>query len=62
MCVQERLSRIVEHNLDVPTSIPMVSLVRSYVCVVRRLQFGRGWDGGRIASQGLDELGCPAAG
>ena len=62
VCVPERLSRIVEDNLDVPPSIPMVSLICSYVRAERRPKFGRGWYGGRIASQALDELDCPAVG
>ena len=61
MCVQGRSSRIMDHSLAMPPSLPMVFSVRSYVRAVRMLLLGWDWDGGQIASRALDELGCPAA-
>ena len=41
MCVQGRSSRIMDHGLVMPPSLPMVFLVRSYVCAVRMPPLGR---------------------
>ena len=61
MCVRRRSSCIVDHNLVMPPSLPMVFSVRNYVHVVRMLPLGRDWDGGRIASLAADEPNCHAA-
>ena len=60
MWVQDGLSRIMDHGLAVPQFMPMVFWVCSYVRTIQMPRFGRGWDGGRIASQALNELDCPA--
>ena len=60
MCVRRRSSRIVDHNLVMPPSLPMVFSVRSYVRVVRMPPFGRGGDRGRIASLTPDQPDCYA--
>ena len=60
MRVQERLSRIVDHDLVEPPSMPMEFWVRSYGRVVWMPLPHRDWDGGQIASQALDELDSPA--
>ena len=41
MCVHERSSRIVDHCLVMPPSLPMVFLVHSYVRAVRMLPLGQ---------------------
>ena len=61
MWIQGRLSRIMDHGLDVPPSMPMVFQVRSYVRTAQMSPLYWDWDGGRIASQALDELDYPAA-
>ena len=53
---------IVDFVFNMPPSLSMVSLVRSYVCVVRMPQSGWGFDGGRIANLALDEPDCHSAG
>ena len=62
MGVQIRLSRIVDLILDMPPSLPMVFLVRSYVRAVHIPRLGGGFDRGRIANQVLDEPNCRSAG
>ena len=61
MCVRERSSRIADHKLAMPPSMPMVFLVRSYVRAAQMPPLDRDWDGGQIASQDLDEPSYPAA-
>ena len=46
----------------VPPSLPMVSLVRSYVRAVRMPLSSWGFGGGRIANLALDEPDCHSAG
>ena len=55
MKVQIGSSRTVDFIFSMPPSLPMVSLVRSYVRVVRMSLSGWGIDGGRIANLALDE-------
>ena len=57
-----RSSRIEDLAFIVSPSLPMVSLVRSYVRTVRVPQSGWGLDGGRIANLALDEPDCHSAG
>ena len=55
-------NRIVDLIFSRPPPLPMVSLVRSYVRVVRMPLSGWGFDGGRIANLALDEPECHSAG
>ena len=55
-------SRIVDFVFSVPPSLPMVSLLHSYVRAVRMPQSGWGFDGGRIANLAVDEPDCHSAG
>ena len=55
-------SRTVDFIFSMPPSLPMVSLVRSYVRVVRMSLSGWGIDGGRIVNLALDEPDCHSAG
>ena len=49
-------------NFNMPPSLPMVSLVRSYVRAVHMPQSSWGCDGGRIANLALDESDYHSAG
>ena len=62
MCVQGRSSRIVDHSLVMPPSLPMVFLVRSYARAIRMPRLGGDFEGGRISSPALDEPSCRSAG
>ena len=62
MCVHGRSSRIMDHSLAMPPSLPMVFSVRSYERAVRVPRLGGGFDGGRIANQVQDEPNYRSAG
>ena len=49
ICVWEKSSRIVDHHLVMPLSMPIVFSVHSYVHAARMLPLDRDWDGGQIA-------------
>ena len=59
--VRERSTRIVDHKVGMPPSVPMVFSVRSYVRAVRMPPLNRDWDGGQIANRAPDEPSCPVA-
>ena len=60
--VQIGSSRIVDFSCGVPPSLPMVSLVHSYVRAVCMPQSAWGFDGGRIANLALDKPYCHSVG
>ena len=62
MRIQIGSSRIVDFIFNMPPSLAVVSLVRSYVRVVHMPQFGWDSDGGLIANRAPDELDYHSAG
>ena len=55
-------SRTVDRMFNLPSSLPMVFLTRSYVRAVRMLLSGWGIDGSRIVNLALDEPHCCSTG